>query len=412
MKGTKRGALMGMGWLVPLATAAFAGCASTTGPAVEEDQEFQGPEPIYSYTIVDTGLDDCFSDTGYMACPLSTAAFYGQDAQHTGPQLAYRDNGDGTVTDLNTGLMWQKTPDLDDQPTYAEAVAGASTLRLAGYSDWRLPSLKELYSLMDFNGNSRAATLVAYLDTNYFDFAWGDENAGARVIDAQYWTSNQYVGRVMNGEIAIFGVNFADGRIKGYPRDIGPGGVVSTHFVRYVRGNPEYGVNQFESLGESTVLDASTGLIWQRSDDGGTRNWEEALSYCAALDLDGESDWRLPNAKELQSIVDYTRAPDAMDSSQQGPAQDPIFGISDSEGWYWSSTTHLEGPNPGAAVYITFGQATGFMGSGYTLMNVHGAGAQRSDPKSGDPAAYPVGLGPQGDVIRIQNLVRCVRGRA
>ena len=42
-------------------------------------------------------------------------------------------------------------------------------------------------------------------------------------------------------------------------------------------------------------------------------------------------------------------------------------------------------------------------------MDVHGAGCQRSDPKVGDPANYPYGHGPQGDVIRIYNYVRCVR---
>jgi hypothetical protein len=45
----------------------------------------------------------------------------------------------------------------------------------------------------------------------------------------------------------------------------------------------------------------------------------------------------------------------------------------------------------------------------YTLMDVHGAGAQRSDPKYGDPGDFPRGRGPQGDVIRINNTVRCVR---
>jgi hypothetical protein len=45
-----------------------------------------------------------------------------------------------------------------------------------------------------------------------------------------------------------------------------------------------------------------------------------------------------------------------------------------------------------------------------TWMDVHGAGAQRSDPKSGDPGQYPTGHGPQGDAIRINNYVRCVRG--
>ena len=43
------------------------------------------------------------------------------------------------------------------------------------------------------------------------------------------------------------------------------------------------------------------------------------------------------------------------------------------------------------------------------LMDVHGAGAQRSDPKAGNAADYPYGRGPQGDVIRIDNFVRLVR---
>ena len=43
-------------------------------------------------------------------------------------------------------------------------------------------------------------------------------------------------------------------------------------------------------------------------------------------------------------------------------------------------------------------------------IDVHGAGAQRSDPKEGDPGDYPEGNGPQGDAIRIYNYVRCVRG--
>jgi hypothetical protein len=48
-------------------------------------------------------------------------------------------------------------------------------------------------------------------------------------------------------------------------------------------------------------------------------------------------------------------------------------------------------------------------GGDYQFCDVHGAGAQRSDPKTGDPAQFPHGRGPQGDVIRIFNYVRCVR---
>ena len=48
----------------------------------------------------------------------------------------------------------------------------------------------------------------------------------------------------------------------------------------------------------------------------------------------------------------------------------------------------------------------------YHFVDVHGAGAQRSDPKAGDPAMFPHGRGPQGDVIRFYNFVRCVRDAA
>jgi hypothetical protein len=115
--------------------------------------------------------------------------------------------------------------------------------------------------------------------------------------------------------------------------------------------------------------------------------------------------------------VDYTRAPDAKDPGQQGPAINPIFDISETESWFWTSTTLLEAPphlgSGSHAVYITFGQAFGYMQDrktgNKTQMNVHGTGAQRSDPKSGDPADWEGGFGPQGDEIRIYNYVRCIR---
>ena len=64
---------------------------------------------------------------------------------------------------------------------------------------------------------------------------------------------------------------------------------------------------------------------------------------------------------------------------------------------------------PDKAVYVCFGEALGYMIQHGGWIDVHGAGAQRSDPKDGDPADYPTGHGPQGDAIRIYNYVRCVR---
>lgn len=373
----------------------------------EEPQEEPYSGVAGSYPIVDTGQRAFYDDQDVVAAPDVGEAFHGQDAHYEGAQPAYQDNGDGTVTDLNTGLMWQQTPALYDKLTYAEAVEAADTFGLAGYDDWRLPTIKELYSLIQFTGSS--FTLAPYIDTAYFDFRVGDESLGERVIDGQYWSNTEYVGLTMGGDATVFGVNFADGRIKGYPRDMGPDGMPNTQFVRYVRSNPDYGLNVFVDHGDGTVEDLATGLTWQETDSGSTLDWQGALAYCENLDLAGVGDWRLPNAKELQSIVDYTRAPDATGTA----AIDPIFEVSEIESWFWTGTTLLQAPpdlGVGAqAVYITFGQAWGYMGQ---WVNVHGAGAQRSDPKSGDPSDWPEGRGPQGDEIRIYNYARCVRGGA
>ncbi len=381
-----------------------------------------------SYSIIDTGQTACYSDGGAMACPQAGESFYGQDAQYAGIQPSYENNGDGTVTDLNTGLMWQQSPDTNgdgtinanDKMNFETAQNYANTLTLAGYNDWRLPTIKELYSLMNFNG---ATGTVPYLDTNYFDFAYGDTSAGERDIDAQFASSTLYVSDVMNGDQAMFGVNFADGRIKGY--GIGanqkhPDG--KTFYVLYVRGSNSYGINSFVDNGNGTITDEATGLTWMQTDSGVGLNWQESLNYCESLDYAGYTDWRLPDAKELQSIVDYSRSPDTTNSA----AIDPLFqatllpnGVNNSGeanyGHYWTSTTHLDGRVPGErAVYLAFGEARGVMDTwgGQQLMDVHGAGAQRSDQKSGDPDALPVGFGPQGDVQSINNLVRCVRNGA
>ena len=259
-----------------------------------------------SYVVVDTGQDHCYSDTAGIKCPFEDESFYGQDAQYQGIQAQYMDNGDGTVTDLNTGLMWQKEPDLDNKSTYTEAVSGAESFSLAGYDDWRLPTIKELYSMIDFNGSSRLE--IPYIDTDYFSFRFGDEGLGERQIDAQYWSSTEYVGITMNGNFTVFGVNFADGRIKGYPA-AGNNGRKMEQFVSYVRGNQDYGQNDYVQNDNGMITDLATGLIWQADDSGTTLNWDDSLNYCENLEYGGYSDWRLPNAKELQSIVDYSRSP-------------------------------------------------------------------------------------------------------
>jgi hypothetical protein len=114
----------------------------------------------------------------------------------------------------------------------------------------------------------------------------------------------------------------------------------------------------------------------------------------------------------LQSIVDYTRSPETTSSAAIAPIFE-VTSILDERGetdypFYWTGTTHINQSGGGdAAVYVSFGKAMGYMMNSW--MDVHGAGAQRSDPKSGSPNEFPLGRGPQGDAIRIYNFVRCVR---
>ena len=409
-----------------------------------------GPDPqcpgslVLTYKIVDTDQSLCYDQQNEFAPPAAGEAFYGQDAQIDGYQMSYTNNGDSTITDNVTGLMWTKSPDWDgdgdidyeDKMTYAEAEAYPATLNaqnFAGYSDWRLPTMKELYSLINFRGTDpsgpAAVDAVPFIDTAYFDFAYGDESAGERPIDSQFWSSNIYRGMVFVDQQAAFGLNLADGRIKGYPSgESGP--VVKRNCVYFVRGNTNYGINDFYDNGDGTVTDSAAGLMWTRDDFGdvasnGPRSgmiWEDALALAQQKNAEnylGYDDWRLPNAKELQSIVDYSLSPDSTGSA----AIDPIFNVTQiineagntDYPWYWSSTTHVKAGGEGdAAAYVCFGRALGYMMNAW--IDVHGAGCQRSDPKDGDFSGYTfVSNGyyfpqsPQGDAIRQFNYVRLVR---
>ena len=363
------------------------------------------------YVIVDTGQDKYYDNTTVISKPGASDLFNGQDAHYTGNTPSYLNNGDGTITDKVTGLMWQQDP--GSKMSFEEALEAADRCALGGYNDWRLPGIKELYSLILFTGLNGPSQQQSkpFIDTDYFIQPYGDISAGERFIDAQTWSATEYSGTTMNGNATAFGVNFVDGRIKGYPKTRRDQTNNKLH-VRLVRGNSEYGKNQFVDNGDGTISDLATRLMWQKADDGTARDWKSALEYSEKLEFAGYSDWRLPNAKELHSIVDYTKSPRASGSA----AIDPVFDITeieDPEGnlqypYFWSSTTREDGKKRYTkAVYFAFGEAQGIMNG--RLMDVHGAGAQRSDPKYGNQGDYPQYIGPQGDLRYVYNYVRCVR---
>ena len=408
-------------WWLALAATLLFGCSDadlgSDGFAEDDDDDAADDDDAVglSYPVVDSDQASCFDTAVDVVCPDEEDAFSGQDAWYEGLLPAYTDNGDGTVTDDVTGLMWQQDP--GDKQYWSDAVAGAASFSLGGHSDWRVPTVKELYSLILFSGRDPSGEtgddtsgLVPFIDDGFFGFEYGDPSTGDRIIDSQWVSSSVYGSTVMGGNECFFGLNFADGRIKCYPTSN-----FKAYFAVYVRGNADYGVNDFDDNGDGTVTDAATGLTWQQDDHGSGVVWETALSVCEELELGGQDDWRLPNAKELQSIVDYDRSPDVTGSA----AIDPVFdttaitneaGVAD-YAWYWTSATHVSSNGMGGSgAYVAFGRATGYWSGQW--QDVHGAGSQRSDPKAGDPDDWPEGHGPQGDGIRIFNEVRCVRGMA
>lgn len=155
-----------------------------------------------SYPIVDTDVHDYYDDNSIITAPATGEAFYGQDASYNGNQPSYTDNEDGTITDNVTGLMWEQ--DMGSKISCAYAVIKANASTLGGYTDWRVPTIKELYSLIQFSGRVSGETVIdKFIDTIYFNQPVGDESIGEREIDAQTWSSAQYVGVTMRGDTTV-----------------------------------------------------------------------------------------------------------------------------------------------------------------------------------------------------------------
>jgi hypothetical protein len=108
---------------------------------------------------------------------------------------SYADNGNGTVTDIVTKLMWQQTVPTTTY-TWADAIAYCPTLTLGSFSDWRLPSLIELTSIQDL-GRSAPTINTTYFPmpsgSNAFWSATPMSSTNARGVDfltssAIYWS--------------------------------------------------------------------------------------------------------------------------------------------------------------------------------------------------------------------------------
>lgn len=278
-----------------------------------------GAHSLRAYTFSDTGQIKCYDDAHRIWCPQPGEPFYGQDAEYDGPGQAYQDNGDGTVTDFNTGLVWQQeghkyTGDEGIPDYQQESVDYCAALFLGGRSDWRLPGLHELVTIMDYGMSGPA------LNTQYFT----DYDSS---YPHHYYESADWKYATPGTRWAYF-VDFADGRTFAFPARVSP------YTARCVSGNPLPCPSYTDNY-DGTVIDSETGLMWQQSDDGVSRNWGDALAYCEGLSMAGFDDWRLPNVTELERV------------SRCQKNGEPIAWHWKST--YWSSTTSVVGSDQALA---------------------------------------------------------------
>jgi hypothetical protein len=274
-----------------------------------------------------------------MTCPASGEAFYGQDSQygwdtlHAESERFTRDTSvenQPVVLDNVTGITWQGceaglsgdvcAAGSAVTTTWQSAVAYCDSLDWGGYQDWHLPDPYELDSIVDLGTGAPSIDPAAFPAT---PSEW-------------YWASSSYA----TDPNSAWGVNFVMGHVGYGTKDI-------HDLVRCARGGPSVNTTprftrDTSVSNEPAVLDNVTGLVWQGCAAGVNGNacaygsavrytWQEALAYCEGLSWAGHSDWRLPNKKELGSIMDERQPLPKIDTN--------AFPATSYDYFYWSSSS-------------------------------------------------------------------------
>ena len=307
--------------------------------------------------VPDTGQTTCYdSSCKSGTCPSPGESLYGQDANYSINPMSYTkldDSGNplpnsatswAMVRDNVTHLVWEMKNDWDGVKNYKnqhdadniytwydgsigtpgddtdtdDFIKALNNARYGGYSDWRLPTIKELTNLVLIKTGKA-------IDTGYFPNIQGSE----------YWSSTPF----NFGSKSAWCLNFNGGGIHIYERSRGKYSCAvrgekydsSSHSDQVM---PLNGVETVDSRyvdnNDGTVSDTITGLMWQKAMPDFEMTWAKALEYCENSTLANYSDWRLPTLKELISLVDYNR---------YDPTIDISFFPNTAASHHWTSTT-------------------------------------------------------------------------
>jgi hypothetical protein len=203
------------------------------------------------------------------------------------PHPAKYDTTKAEVTlDRITGLTWEAEPsDLDYKWVDAKALCQAATT--GGYTDWRLPTRIELLSIVDY---SKAQPAI-------------DGTAFPACESSGYWASTAAPDDPNHYAVIDFELGYGYADISG-----------ELHFVRCVRGTPNADPPHYK-VDKGYVTDNATGLHWEMPAPVEPLDYAASAARCDELLAGGLSNWRLPTIKELQTLVDVTASPPAMDTS-------------------------------------------------------------------------------------------------
>ena len=323
--------------------------------------------------VPDTGLTKCYDVAGnVITCPSSGEELYGQDANYTiNPMFYTKLDSSGNalqdsaadwsmVRDNVTGLIWEmktskngemnyndphdadniyywydsnpatnggNSGTLGDAPNTEAFIKALNNTKYGGFSDWRMPTNRELGDIVNYSSPVSDPrintfyfpnTVASYYwssttDSPYTGTAWGVHfHYGYDGLNAKSFSL--YARAVRGGQYGSFG-NLDTGSFDSWSG-------ASTDNVNLL--------DRYTDNGDGTVTDTSTELMWDQTGSSKEMTWKEALAYCKNLKLNNFTDWRLPTAKELRSLVDYSRYYPAINTSFF-----PKAAVSS----YWSGTT-------------------------------------------------------------------------
>jgi hypothetical protein len=260
------------------------GCSSSgpvppSAPGLDagEDAVEAGRDVADAATEAGTSCNDVGPGSAWAAWPMPDPT-----------STSYDTSAADVVVDRVTGLMWQRAVGPDSY-AWDQAKAYCDCLALGDHDDWRLPTRIELVSIVDFAKGDPA------VDGDAFPSSPSD----------YFWTSSLVAG---SSDVAFY-LYFFDGNTHSMGKD-------TTYRARCVRSNGSAvgSAPSFTLPGDGTVVDEKTKLTWQRDVDPVVRTWSDAKTYCETLALAGGG-FRLPNMKELQTLIDEGAADPAIDAA-------------------------------------------------------------------------------------------------